>query len=68
MTYYCSDCSYRGKKSGALGECPACGSYNLVKRQAGDDHKTAKPARWRLVVVTLLWGYLLALVAWKMIR
>ena len=33
MEYYCRDCSYRGNTSGQLGECPACGSFNMGKRK-----------------------------------
>ncbi len=67
MAYYCEDCSYRGKVSGQLGECPACGSFNLVKRQQTDE-KNQAPKKWRLALVILLWGYLAGLVVWKLIQ
>lgn len=64
MAYYCKDCSYRGKTSGQGGECPACGSFNLVRGRAQEEKPA--PARWRLVALGLLWGYLLALIIWKL--
>ena len=67
MVYHCKDCSYRGDKSGPLGECPACGSYNIVNRAMAINERPA-PAKWRLVVLVLLWGTLFAMVIWKLIR
>jgi len=64
MAYFCKDCSYRGKISGQVGECPACGSFNLEKSRV--QKKKSPPAKWRLVVLTLLWGYLIALLIWKL--
>ncbi len=63
MAYYCSDCSYRGNTSGQSGECPACGSFNLTRGQQQTDEP--RPARWRLVLLIGLWGYLIALIIWK---
>jgi predicted ATP-dependent serine protease len=67
MTYHCNDCSYRGVKSGQLGECPACGSYNIVNRSLSLKEQ-APPAKWRLVALLLLWGYLIATIIWKLIH
>ncbi len=67
MKYYCNDCSYSGKTGGPAGECPACGSYSLVRRaQQGAD--SPAPARWRLVLLAGLWGYLIVMVAWKLLH
>jgi predicted ATP-dependent serine protease len=66
MAYYCKDCSYRGVTSGQLGECPACGSYNIVKRSLELEEKSP-PAKWRLVVLVLLWIWLIALILRKLI-
>jgi predicted ATP-dependent serine protease len=66
MAYYCKDCSYRGVTSGQLGECPACGSYNIVKRALVREEKKP-PARWRLVVLALLWSYLIVLLIGKFV-
>jgi hypothetical protein len=67
MAFYCKDCSYRGKKSGQLGECPACGSYNIDNRSL-PFRKQPAPAKWRLIVLVLLWGCLLAMIGWKLIH
>ena len=64
MAYYCSDCSYRGNTGGSNGECPACGSFNLVRGQPREE--TPPPARWRLLVLGLLWAWLLAMIIWKL--
>jgi len=66
MTYFCKDCSYRGTISGQAGECPACGSFNLVRGRAQEEEKA--PAKWRLVALALLWGYLFVLIIWKLIN
>jgi predicted ATP-dependent serine protease len=66
MAYYCKDCSYRGKVSGQVGECPACGSFNLQKDMKQEEKPT--PAKWRLVVLVVLWGYLIALIIWKLVH
>jgi DNA-directed RNA polymerase subunit RPC12/RpoP len=65
MTYYCSDCSYRGKTSGQRGECPACGSFNLANPRKETDKPP--PAKWRLFLLLGLWGYLFAHIAWKLL-
>lgn len=67
MAYLCKDCSYRGKKSGQLGECPACGSYNIVKHTVTLPEQ-AQPAKWRLVVLVLLWTLLIAIIIGKLVR
>lgn len=67
MAYLCKDCSYRGMKSGQLGECPACGSYNIVKHTAVLGEKPP-PAKWRLVVLVLLWGLFFTLIIGKLIH
>jgi predicted ATP-dependent serine protease len=67
MAYHCKDCSYRGQKSGQLGECPACGSYNIVKRSLEFEDQ-APPAKWRVVVLVLLWGCLIAMIIGKLIH
>ena len=67
MTYLCKDCSYRGKVGGQFGECPACGSFNLV-RNLGTREEKPPPSRWRAVLMVLLWGCLITLVTWKLIQ
>jgi hypothetical protein len=64
MTYFCKDCSYRGKVSGQAGDCPACGSFNLGKGQQLKEKPP--PGKWRLVLLALLWGYLIAMILWKL--
>lgn len=67
MAYLCKDCSYHGTKSGQLGECPACGSYNIVKHSTAPS-KQPPPAKWRLVVLVLLWVLLFILIIGKFIH
>jgi len=67
MAYYCNDCSYRGIKSGPLGECPACGSYDIIKGSVTSE-KQLPPAKWRLVVLVLLWVVLIAIIIGKLIH
>ena len=66
MVYHCKDCSYRGEKSGPLGECPACGSYNIVNRVVALNEQKP-PAKWRLVVLVVLWGALIAMIIGKLV-
>lgn len=66
MTYFCNDCSYRGKKSGQGGECPACGSFNIVSGKAQQEEPP--PAKWRLVLLGVLWAYLIAMIIWKLLH
>lgn len=66
MSYFCKDCSYRGKTSGQMGECPACGSFNIHKNNMASEEKPA-PAKWRLVVLGVLWGWLALMIIWKLI-
>ena len=65
MAYHCKDCSYRGVKSGPLGECPACGSHNIVQG-AFTSEEQLPPAKWRLVVLVLLWVCLIVMIIWKL--
>ena len=67
MAYHCKDCSYRGVKSGQLGECPACGSRNLEKRSVTFNEQ-APQAKWRLAVLVLLWAFLIVLIIGKLVR
>ncbi len=68
MAYLCKDCSYRGKTSGQVGECPACGSFNMVRRPT-DQQAAATPApKWRIALMLLLWSCLIALVGAKLIQ
>jgi len=68
MDYFCKACSYHGKASAAGGECPACGSFDLVvPRPAGEQAEESAPARWRMVVLVGLWGYFLLLILWKLL-
>jgi predicted ATP-dependent serine protease len=68
MAYHCKDCSYRGKKSGQLGECPACGSFNIVKDTVLPDKESPTAGKWRLVVLALLWVLLIALIIGKLVN
>ncbi|MEE4146642.1 MAG: hypothetical protein V2I26_17690 [Halieaceae bacterium] len=65
MTYTCNDCSYRGKKSGQDGSCPACGSFNLGGK-SGQTQETPKPGKLRLALLVGLWVYLIGLIIWKL--
>ena len=67
MAYLCKDCSYRGIKSGQLGECPACGSHNLVKLAMTFKEQT-RPTKWRLVILAALWIFLIALIIEKAVN
>lgn len=57
MAFHCKDCSYRGSKSGQLGECPGCGSYNIAQDTKALKKKKGS-GQWRLALLILLWGYL----------
>ena len=65
MAYICKDCSYRGVTSGQLGECPACGSYNMERRLIIE--KDEPPPRWRLQLLIVLWGVLIIMIVGKLI-
>lgn len=65
MAYYCRDCSYRGSKSGQVGECLGCGSHNITQ-DLKVIKKKGRPGGWRLVLLLLLWGYLIAEVLSKL--
>jgi predicted ATP-dependent serine protease len=67
MAYHCKDCSYRGTKSGQMGECLACGSYNTVKRSMTFNEQPP-PKKWRLVALFALWGVLITMVIGKLIH
>jgi DNA-directed RNA polymerase subunit RPC12/RpoP len=64
VKYYCSDCSYSGNTSGHAGECPACGSFALVRRKK--EEETAPPPKWRLALLIGLWSCLIILVIRKL--
>jgi DNA-directed RNA polymerase subunit RPC12/RpoP len=64
MAYHCNDCSYRGVNSGAAGECPACGSYALVRKIKMTEEPP--PPKWRLVLLVVLWTYLIGHILWKL--
>lgn len=66
MAYFCKDCSYRGVTSGQLGECPACGSYNMERRLVVKDEQQP-PAKWRLQLLFTLWGVLIVMIIGKLI-
>lgn len=63
MIYLCKDCSYRGKKCGQAGECPACGSFNIGRGQAAEKKP---PGKARLALLVALWAFLFALIIWKL--
>ena len=65
MDYFCKDCSYRGKKSGQDGACPACGSFN-ISRQGAEQQTVRKNNKLRLVILVGLWVYLIGLIIWKL--
>jgi len=65
MAYYCADCSYRGATSGQVGECPACGSYNISKIKRGQKQQT-KRSKLSLAALIVLWSILIALIIWKL--
>jgi hypothetical protein len=64
MAYFCEDCSYHGIK---LGECPACGSFNLVTGKKREEEEPP-PAKWRLWLLIALWAYLIGMIIWKLIH
>jgi predicted ATP-dependent serine protease len=67
MAFYCNECTYRGKVSGQLGECPACGSFN-ISMLVGLDQEENKLKPWRLKLLWVLWGILAATIIWKVIN
>jgi predicted ATP-dependent serine protease len=67
MAYLCKDCSYRGTKSGHLGECLACGSYNTIKRSMSFKEQP-QPTKWRLVALLVLWGFLITMIIGKLVH
>ena len=64
MAYLCKDCSYRGNKSGQVGECQACGSRNLSTGRKLEWKKP--PGKMRLFILVSLWAYLIGLIIWKL--
>jgi len=66
MTYFCQDCSYRGKTAGPSGDCPGCGSFAMV--QAGRVEEKPPPGKARLVLLVVLWAIFLLLVRWRLIQ
>ena len=64
MAYHCKDCSYRGVKSGQLGECPACGSFNIGRESSAEEKP--RPGKLRITLLIGLWAYLIALIIWKL--
>lgn len=66
MAYFCKACSYRGNKSGQLGECPACGSFDIIKHTTFSREQPPQPL-WRLVLVIVLWVVLIAMIVWKLV-
>jgi DNA-directed RNA polymerase subunit RPC12/RpoP len=66
MNYFCQDCSYRGKTAGPTGDCPACGSYALVRPGRVEDKPP--PGKARLVLLVVLWAIFLLLLLWKLIE
>lgn len=70
MAYICKDCSYRGKRGGELGGCPACGSFNMVlegAEPAGQDKPPGNPAL-RMKILVGLWVFFFALVIFKLLE
>lgn len=65
MAYLCKECGHRTMTSGNMGECPACGGYDLVKRDLVLKEKEL-PKKWRLVLLVGLWSYLLVLIIRKL--
>ena len=69
MLYTCKDCSYRGKKSGQDGSCPARGSLNIsLKSVAQEKPGGGKPGKLRMALLIGLWAYLSALIIWKLVH
>ena len=66
MTYYCQDCSYRGKTASPGGDCPACGSFALTRRSSAAEEEQP-PAAWRLYLMWALWAVFIGMVAWKVL-
>lgn len=67
MAYLCRDCSYRGKRAGQSGSCPACGSFNLALEATAQDQEAPPPGRLRLGLLVGSWGVFLVLVVWKLL-
>ena len=67
MAYICKKCSYRGKVSGQLGECPACGSFDVTMTLGQTEEKT-KLKPWRLKLLWVLWGILAVVIVWKVVN
>jgi predicted ATP-dependent serine protease len=60
MVYYCRDCSYKGKKRSAAGQCPACGSHDFRapnRAQKSGEQQQSSPLK--LLFLVALWAYLI---------
>ena len=66
MTYYCQDCTYRGLTAGSSGDCPACGSFALVRAKKTEDEPP--PSKLRLYIMFALWAVFLVMVIWKLVQ
>lgn len=66
MTYYCQDCTYRGLTAGPSGDCPACGSFALVRAKHTEDEPP--PSKLRLYIMFALWAVFLVMVIWKLVQ
>lgn len=67
MAYICKACSYRGKKGGSMGECPACGSFDMVLEGAVQREEAPRNNRLRLTLLAVTWTWFLGLVVWKLL-
>ncbi len=67
MAYICKACSYRGKKGGARGECPACGAFDMVLEGAVKREEVPRNNRLRIILLGVTWSWFLGLVIWKML-
>ncbi|WP_116367645.1 hypothetical protein [Parahaliea mediterranea] len=70
MAYLCRDCSYRGKKGGSGGACPACGSFNMTLAGAAPPERqvdSGNSAR-RIRLLIGLWVLFFALLAQKLLE
>ncbi|GAB3273836.1 hypothetical protein [Parahaliea aestuarii] len=70
MAYLCRDCSYRGKKGGSGGACPACGSFNVTLSGAAPPQREEQSGNsaLRIRILIGLWLLFFALVAQKLLE
>ena len=67
MAFLGKECTYRGKVSGQLGECPACGSFNVTMvLEQEEEEVELKP--WRLKLLWALWGMFALIIFWKVVN